>query len=154
MISHLLYADDILVTYKENPENAKVVEKCLELCSTWSGHQANSDKFSLLFSPKRDVKAKRSINTIMGFKTMKKDSFYLGNVLISGRNKPNDYNHIKERVYNRLESWQETLLSKASKVTLIKLVVQTIQFTLCLPSVCLEKICKELNSMACHFLDC
>nr|XP_048324647.1 secreted RxLR effector protein 78-like [Ziziphus jujuba var. spinosa] len=41
VVSHLLYADDLLITYRANKENAKAILKCLKTYCNWLGQQIN-----------------------------------------------------------------------------------------------------------------
>ena len=50
-ISHLLYADDIIIACRANESNAKVVQRTLELFGKWFGQQINKEK-SQIFSLK------------------------------------------------------------------------------------------------------
>lgn len=53
-------------------------------------------------------------------------SLYLGNSLIMGRNWSREFLYLKEKIWKRLEGWNKQLLFKASKMTLIKAVIQSI----------------------------
>lgn len=105
-ITHLLYADDLLLASRENTENARALVKCLNYFCDWSGQQINTDKSSILFSKNTKLAVKRSIKDIIGIKEMKDGSEYLGNSLIFRRNKAGNF------------GWWSQLLSKA-KATLI-----------------------------------
>ncbi|KAH7516900.1 hypothetical protein FEM48_Zijuj09G0004100 [Ziziphus jujuba var. spinosa] len=49
-ISYLLYADDILVAYRANSQNAKAIQEVLNVYSQWSSQLPNFDKSKILFS--------------------------------------------------------------------------------------------------------
>jgi hypothetical protein len=51
---------------------------------------------------------------------------YLGLLVYVGRDKTKGFQFFKERVWQRIQGWNEKLLSKAGKEVLIKAVAQTI----------------------------
>ena len=51
---------------------------------------------------------------------------YLGLPAVVGRNKKVSLNFIKERVWSKLQGWEEKLLSQAGREVLLKAVVQAI----------------------------
>ena len=51
---------------------------------------------------------------------------YLGLPSFVGRNKKSSFNYIKERVWRKLQGWEEKLLSQAGREILIKAVAQAI----------------------------
>ena len=51
---------------------------------------------------------------------------YLGLPSLVGKNKKSSFNYIKERVWRKLQGWEEKLLSQAGREILIKAVVQAI----------------------------
>lgn len=57
---------------------------------------------------------------------MQDSTKYLGHYLFLSRQKSDAFEFIVKRVASRLEGWQEKLLSKAGKATLIKSVVQAL----------------------------
>lgn len=71
-ITHLLYADDILITCKAQVADAMAIKIVLDDFGEWSGLKANSDKSSIFSSPNTDRRIKSQIKGIMGFREMKK----------------------------------------------------------------------------------
>ena len=50
IVSHLLYADDLMITWRANERNVRAVKKCLDTFFSWSRQEANLDKSCILFS--------------------------------------------------------------------------------------------------------
>jgi len=73
------------------------------------------------------MKEKRQrIKNILGVEEIRIYQKYLGLPSLVGKNKKNSFNYIKERVWRKLQGWEEQLLSQVGKEILIKAVVQAI----------------------------
>lgn len=150
-ISHLLYADDILVMCRANKKEASVVKSCFDKFCLWSGHEVSLEKSSIMFSRGTSKKDRVDIKGVLGFKDLARDSVYLGNSLIFGRNKAKEFHGFKERVNQKLEGWSRQLLSKAGKATLIKSVIQAAPIYTMSTFQVPVGVCNELDTMVRRF---
>ena len=125
-VTHLMYADDLLVTCRANLESIEVFRHNFDKYCTWSGQAINFDKSQIFFSPRIKKQCKNVIKRKLGFKELTSSSIYLGNHLVLGRNRSKEFGKLKERVQARMEGWKNHLLSCAGKATLIKSVIQAI----------------------------
>lgn len=89
-ISHLLYADDMLITYCANLQNAPAIVNSLNIYCSRSG-QLNNWKSNVLFSSNLCKSLKRNIKYLLGLKEVRRDAIYLGNNLLFGRNKTKNF---------------------------------------------------------------
>ena len=72
---------------------------------------------------------------------------YLGLPSLVGRDKKASFDYIKERVWRKLQRWEEKLLSQARREVLIKVVVQAIPTsTMCCFKLPLE-LCHEIEGL-------
>lgn len=94
---------------------------------------------------------KGQIKDITGFKKLNSSNAYLGNSFILGRAKAREFGRIKEWVKAKLKGWKHGLLSKVSKATLIKVVIQAIPSYTMATFLVPKSICQELDSLACRF---
>lgn len=126
-VSHLMYADDLLIMCRANRYEVAVVKRCFDNYCSWSRQEANLQKSNILF-PKNcnRTKKKKEILEATVFKEMGNNAVYLGNYLVFSRNRLKEFKFLKERVHQRLEGWNQQLLSKAKKATLIKTMIQAI----------------------------
>nr|XP_048330864.1 uncharacterized protein LOC125422764 [Ziziphus jujuba var. spinosa] len=150
-ISHLMYADDLIISCRANPRDATIIKECLSYFCSWSGQEVNEEKSNIFFSRSTPRKAKMAIKEILGFKDLGTSAIYLGNSLVFGRNKTKEFHILKERLKGRLEGWNRHFLSKVGKATLIKSVVQAIpsytMSTFLLP----VNVCEDMDAIVRKF---
>lgn len=86
-VSHLLYANDLLIMCRAIRQKAHTVKKCFELYCDLSGQEANAEKSSIFFSKGTAAMERVETKNILDFKKMSKNSIYLGNSLLVSRYK-------------------------------------------------------------------
>lgn len=134
-ITHLMYADDLLIMSRVDKKEAEAFQKCFERYCGWSGQTTNVAKSNVFFSRNIVGRVKNEIIDITGLSEMRSSAIYLGNAMVMGCNQSKEFRFVKERVQRRLERWRNYLLSKAGKAVLIKVVLQAIPtYTRCQPS--------------------
>ena len=62
----------------------------------------------------------------LGVSELKQYEEYLGLPALVGRNKRASFDHLKQRIWKRLQGWEGKLLSQARREVLIKSVIQAI----------------------------
>lgn len=125
-LSHLLFADDVLLFLKANISEC---QKVLDLLSTYcvaSGQLINFDKSSVQFSSNVSPSLCSSICTLSGLQVSLPNAKYLGLPSFWGRSKAEAYDFLIEKVVSKLQGWKMKLLLQAARETLIKVVVQAI----------------------------
>ena len=76
---------------------------------------------------------------------------YLGLPSLIGRHKKARFDYIKERIWRKLQGWEEKLLSQAGREILIKVMVQAIPtYTMSCFLLCLG-LCQEIEGLICKF---
>lgn len=111
---------------RANKEEAEAVKRSLDVFFGWSGHEANTNKSSILFTKNTTVVDRMAVKSILEFKEMPNNSIYLGNFLLLSRNINKDFKALKDRISQRIEGWNMNLLSKAGKATIVTSVIQAI----------------------------
>lgn len=84
-VSHLLFADDLLLFYEASIEQMQKVLKVLEAFGDMSGQKLNVQKTSIFFSKNTDRRVQNEICKLAGFKRMENLGRYLGAFITRGR---------------------------------------------------------------------
>jgi len=119
-LSHLMFADDVVLFGEASIEQAQVIENCLTEFCTWSGQKVNTQKSSIYFSPNTNEAMMVQICTVMGYSRTDDFSIYLGVPTINGRVTCATYQSVIDKVDKRLAGWKTKCLSLAGRVTLIQ----------------------------------
>ncbi|GJZ70565.1 RNA-directed DNA polymerase, eukaryota, reverse transcriptase zinc-binding domain protein [Tanacetum coccineum] len=114
-LSHLCFADDLLVLCKGNKESVEVVKKSLEEFSEVSGLNPNLSKSIIFFGSIKD-RDKIHLLEILLFKCAKLPVKYLGLPLLAKRLSIMDCKILTEKVEERINCWRNKLLSYAGKI--------------------------------------
>ena len=77
-LTHVMYADDIVLFSKATRKDAETLASCLEKYYEWSGQSLNKTKSGIFFSKHTTANCKRSIKHLLQMKSLKKDAVYLG----------------------------------------------------------------------------
>lgn len=147
-ITHLMYADDLLIYCKVDKDEALEVKRCLELYCSWTRQKINWDKFEVHFSLNMSGREKREICRLMPMKECAHSSKYFENLFSRFSNKA--FSSLKDRFASKLSGWKQRHLSMVGRNTLIKSVALAIptfhmQAFLLPISICdrLDKLCRR-----------
>uniref|UniRef100_A0A803Q7E5 Reverse transcriptase n=1 Tax=Cannabis sativa TaxID=3483 RepID=A0A803Q7E5_CANSA len=148
-IHHLMFSDDIMLFGQASIKEAKAFKECLATYCEWSGQSINLHKSSVHFScgvPRGRI---QTITEILGMKQMTDKTTYLGLPLFNTSRRTSNYNHLVDRVLQRIKGWKAKLLSSAGRACLIKSVGSTLSNYVAssdvIPSTTANKIDKALR---------
>ncbi|KAL0310148.1 UNVERIFIED_CONTAM: hypothetical protein Sangu_2458200 [Sesamum angustifolium] len=125
-ISHLLFADDTLIFSQASSDSARHIKEILEIYRMASGQEINFQKSSVAFSKNCCEEVKRAIVLELEIRTENKMELYLGLPSRAARSKKELFASIRDKVWKRINGWNEKILSQAGKEVLIKSVIQAI----------------------------
>ena len=96
IISHRLFADDTIISYKAYEAQAKVLKNILDTYEASSGQQINCDKTQVMFSKGTPQSIKENILIIFDIREVLSHDKYLGLPTRVGRSKKKLFLHIKD----------------------------------------------------------
>ncbi|XP_028776836.1 uncharacterized protein LOC114733531 [Neltuma alba] len=125
-ISHLFFADDLLLFAEAGLEQAGVLKACLDdFCET-SGERVNASKSRVFFSANVSHSRKQEISNFLGFTLTPDLGKYLGVPLHHKRVSKATYQGVLDKMDSRLSRWKASHLSLAARNTLVASVVSAI----------------------------
>ena len=146
-LTHIFFADDCFLFFKASDREASVMKAALTLYGAASGQRVNFDKSSISFSVNTTTEVEHSICSLLGVWGTVNHGNYLGLPSFIGRSKSVIFRYIRERVWKRLQGWNQKLLSRAGKEILLKTVAQALPIyamnTYLLPM----ELCREIERM-------
>lgn len=125
-VSHLLFADDCFLFFKAEENQAHNINNILNIYEATSGQEISLPKSEVFYSRNVTDALKDSITNILGVRVVLGTGKYLGMPSMIGRNRTTTFSYIKDRVWQRINSWSSKCLSKARREFMIKSVLQAI----------------------------
>src|SRR6185437_9192322 len=119
-------ADDSLLLFKANRENALEIKDVLQLYCRASGQQINLDKFSIHFAKGCRQVTRVEMKDILDVHNESLSEKYLGMPSDVGNSTNGAFKYLKDRVWKRVQGWMEQSFSAGGKEVLIKAVAQAI----------------------------
>ncbi|KAL3839320.1 hypothetical protein ACJIZ3_023911 [Penstemon smallii] len=146
-ISHLLYADDLVIYCRANHEDVETIFTTLDKFSSWSGQIINHEKSFTHFSRNVDVTFKNDLTARFNLKECDHKSKHLGLPFCKPKSKSKAFNEIISKLQLKLNGWKCKNLSQAGRTILVKTVAQSLPIypmsTFLLP----KSICSTLDKI-------
>ena len=135
-ISHLLFADDVILLGEASVDQARLIKTCLQEFCTASGQKVSGQKSSILFSPNTNDAVRAGVCNIMEMPQTEDLGRYLGAPTINGRVTKATYQSIIEKVDKRLAGWKTKCLSLAGRATLIQATIGYCRYSSLCNAIC------------------
>ncbi|XP_042973032.1 uncharacterized protein LOC122304830 [Carya illinoinensis] len=126
LISHLLYANDIVIFANGSKASARAIMRVLSTYEQWLSQNVSKGKSSITFSRHITRPRRRSIQRITRFVEGKTPFKYLGVPIIFGCMKSAYLEEIVGKIKARLEGWKNKLLANGARVLLLKHVLMSL----------------------------
>ncbi|CAL8168851.1 unnamed protein product [Prunus armeniaca] len=125
-VSHLFFADDLVLFAEATSNQARVLKNCLEVFCQASGQTVNFDKSAIFCSPNTCKEIAKEISCICGSPLTEDLGRYLGMPLLHSRIDKRTYSSLIDKVHKRLAAWKGKFLSLAGRATLIQSVTSAV----------------------------
>lgn len=126
LLSHLFFADDLVLFGKATSENALVMKRILDQFCHHSGHKVNAGKSKLFFSANTNMNLRRAIGDSLAFQQMEDLEMYSGVPLFYKRVTKSTFQFLIDKVQDKLNGFDAKLLSMAGRTVLAKSVLLAI----------------------------
>lgn len=133
--------------FKATSNEARVIKLLLNEYGNSSGQVVNYQKSGIFFSANVRRDKQQEIKKVLEVHNELRNSKYLGLPSLVGRSKKAVFNFVKERVWRKVQSWSNKLLSKAGKTVLIKNVAQTVPSYLFSCFLLPKTLCSEMERL-------
>ncbi|XP_059650451.1 uncharacterized protein LOC132296256 [Cornus florida] len=150
-ITHLSYADDLLLFCHGDICSVSVLKSALDLFCSMSGLDINLSKSAVYFSRVHDH-TQYEISSLLGIQAATLPVKYLGVPLISTNLKAQHYSLLVSRITHRVTNWTSRSLSYAGRLQLIKSVLVSTQNYWCNIFILPKGVIDELNKIFRRFL--
>ena len=151
-ISHLAFADDIIIFANGSASSLKKIMRVLELYQRASGQLVNTSKSGFLLHPSISVVRQGVIERVTKFSRRGFPIRYLGLPLYTGRCKGSYFADLSQRMVDKVLSWKTRLLSSGGKIILIKHVLSSIPIHLLAAGVMPKSIFHTIERVCANFL--
>ncbi|KAA3453051.1 Retrovirus-related Pol polyprotein LINE-1 [Gossypium australe] len=125
-ISHLFFADDLVIFCKAQIDQARLLKSILSLFCETSGHKISTRKSNIFYSNNTEVETLNQISQLFGFQEVQNLGKYLGVPLLHDRVTKNTLNFIVDKIRRNLNSWDARKLSFAGRIMLAQSVLLSI----------------------------
>lgn len=150
-ITHQQFVDDNMLFGHPSVSEAHAFKALLDTFSMASGTTINTAKSQIFFFHTPPA-TQRIIARIIGFSQAKLPSKYLGAPLIDSTLKHASWNQLIEKIESRLSSWTYKTLNMASRLILIKAVLQSMPLYLFSVLAALKWALKKIKDLQQNFL--
>ncbi|XP_024632727.1 uncharacterized protein [Medicago truncatula] len=151
-ISHLLFADDVLLFTKAKSSQLQFITNLFDRFSRASGLKINISKSRAYYSSGTPNGKINNLTAISGIQSTTTLGKYLGFPMLQGRPKRSDFNFILEKMQTRLASWKNRLLNRTGRLTLATSVLSTIPTYYMQINWLPQNICDSIDQTARNFL--
>ncbi|PKU70997.1 Putative ribonuclease H protein [Dendrobium catenatum] len=124
-VSHLLYADDILIFAEASRANAIMIQSILKSYCLWTGQRVHNTKSAILFNKRCPRWKCRRLAKLLGFRLVESLD-YLGLPLVLRKPIASDFSKILKNATDKIHVWGKRHLSLAGRATLIRSALQAV----------------------------
>ncbi|XP_031120447.1 uncharacterized protein LOC116023586 [Ipomoea triloba] len=151
-ISHLFFADDLMLFGETSERQANIMKECLKNFSRASGLQVNLSKSLVYCSPNVNAGTKKIIGDKLGFPLASNLGSYLGIPMLQQRVSRTTFTNVLDKMRRKLSTWKAKSLSIANRRILVQSSLSTVP-TYSMHSMALPvSTCNDINKICRNFL--
>lgn len=124
-ISHLCFADDILLFLKARPAELRYLQSLLDQFSNASGQVVNLQKSAIFFNKKLSRSVCIQYAQILQMKSIGLGEKYLGLPLLMSRSRTQNCSFLRDKMQSKLQGWEGKMLTQAARSTQLQSVLGT-----------------------------
>lgn len=151
-ISHLLFADDVLLFTKAKKSQFRFIKDLFDRFSQASGLKINLSKSRAFYSSGVPRPKINNLTSISGIRNTTSLDKYLGFPILKGRPKRSDFHFIIEKMQARLASWKNKLLNKPGRLALASSVLASIPTYYMQINWLPQSICADIDQTTRNFI--
>ena len=150
--SYVFFVDDLMLFAKANRKNCEAIIEVLDNFYNLVGQKVNLTKLKILFSTTVSCRTRRGICRRLEIAATTNLGKYLGFPIIHRRRMGNAYNFVVNKIQSKLAGWRSKLLSKPSRLVLVKSVaVHVAKYYMQCQSLPI-KVCDQVDKLIRDFL--
>lgn len=123
--SHLSLVDDQLLFVEATEDKIDYIKAGLSSFCSALGQMVNYNKSRIFFSPNLFDHITAALSQRMGIPKTDDLGYYLGHRLLHHGRSSNGYDHLLQKVRDKLSGWKSKCLSRAGRLTLAKIVINS-----------------------------
>lgn len=150
-LTHLLFADDILIFSHASLPSIAIVNSCILSFSLVSGLIPNTHK-SHCYLANTDATSTRNILSLLGFQLGSLPAKFLGVPLLSKKLSYTDCVPLIQRITNRATSWTSKVLAFSGRLQLIHSILFSLQVYWCTHFMLPKAVLRDIQALLGRFL--
>ncbi|CAN1121487.1 Putative ribonuclease H protein At1g65750 [Linum perenne] len=151
-LSHLFYADDLILFGEASEHQARVIRNCLDRFCSASGQAVSREKSVIFCSKNTNRHTSLLVSLLLGMPLSQDLGRYLGVPILHERITSHTYQDILDRIDKRLAGWKVKSLSLAGRVTLAQSVLAAVPAYAMQTSVLPVNTCEEIDRRIRNFV--
>lgn len=151
-ISHLLFADDILLFGDTDERTVLAIQRVLKVFCEASGQRVSVQKSKLIFSKNTPQVVRDRVQGALNIPMSESLGTYLGVPMDVTHTRASSYNFLIDKFKQKLTSWQGRYLSSMGRVTLINSVLNSLPTHVMQCTMLPQKVCLTLDRINRDFL--